>query len=342
MPAPSKLIHVIGLLAKPESVYGTPVALDEDEDGQLMAMDSRDYGAPLTIAYTDDGDLGPAVGELGRIRRVGPIGRSATIPIPMHFRGAGAAYSASAVPSVHSLLKACGFDATLDDTEAAEKYTYAPTAAGSVGTSLTMECYARGEKYPLAGVIGNFSIEAPNGKPPKWMFDFSGLLSAEVSDASVPAITYPLLTVMPPHAAGLAITIGNFTTKAVVRALSFKLNREISPRPAISVGDGHAGFVPWGRQPTLTVTVEAPAFQATPFHHADGIDPLSLVKGAIVIAAAVQFGSVKYNKFKINLPTAQVVDARPGQDGPVATWELDIVGHSSTPIAKDDISIVMD
>lgn len=342
MPAPTKLVHVVGILAKPESVYATPVSLSNSADGQLMAMDSRDYGSPLTIAYAEDGDIGPAVGELGRIRRVKPSGRSATIPVPMHFRGGGAAYSASVLPSVHTLLKACGFDSTLDATGGSEKYTYTPTAAGGVGTSLTLECYSRGEKYPLAGVIGNFSIEAPNAKPPKWMFDFSGILSADPSDASVPAITYPLLAVDPPKAQGLAITIGSFTSNAVVRAVSFKQNREISARQALNVGDAHAGFVPWGRQPTMTVTVEAPAFQTTPFHHANGIDPLSLVKEAIVLAAAVQFGSTQYNKFKINMPTAQVVDARPGQDGPVATWELDIVAHSSTPIAKDDINFVMD
>jgi hypothetical protein len=348
MPAPGKLVHTIAVLLKEESTYGTPVALAAATDAFQMFYDGRDFGAPLNIAYAEDGDLGVPVGELGRLKRVTPSGRSATLQLPSLFRGGGAAYSASVLPSIHRLMKAMGFDATLDATGGAEKYTYAATAAGGVGTSLTMEAYARQipggnvEKFPLTGAIGTFAIEAQNAKPPRWMFDLSSLINGEIVEAANISPTYPLLTVDPPKAAGMAIGIGSFAANAVVRSWSYRHQREILPRPSLSSADATAGFVPGGRQPMITVTVEASAFVGTPFHASGGIDPYRLHKDAPTLVFTLTVGSVQFNRFKINMPQAQVVEVRPGQDGAVATVELDIIGHQSTPILKDDVNFVTD
>jgi hypothetical protein len=174
MGAVAKFFHVMALLAKAESTYGTGVALSAATDAIKMFNKDR-KGAPLRYAYLYDGANGPTIGALGQRKRIAPSGLSLRGPLPFQFKGPGVAYSASVVSSLHTLLKAAGYTATLDSTAAAEKYTYAPTASDQMGTSLSAELYARGQKASAVGVIGSIKCDAPDLSPPTWMFDFNGI-----------------------------------------------------------------------------------------------------------------------------------------------------------------------
>jgi hypothetical protein len=344
MPAPAKVLHVLGLMAKEEATYGTPVALAGATDGVQLQYPDRNIGAPLRISYDFDGDLGPSVASLATIKRVAQSGRSVAGPLPTRARPGGAAYSASVVPSVHRLLKAAGYDATLDATGGAEKYTYAPTAPGPAFTSLTSELYTRGEKWPVTGLISDLKIDFANPAPPIWTFDIMSILSALPTDAAVPAITYPLQAVAPPLASSIALTLGNFTSaNAVVMSGGFALTRQMFPRIALSNGAAHLGFIPGGRDPLLKVVLESTALTGGGAGTAAAtFNPYDLRELGLSVAVTLQFGTTQFNRYKIVCPQAQVIDAVEQNNGPIATVELTIKPFASTAVANDDHTIVFD
>lgn len=343
MPAPAKLLHVLGLLAKEESTYGTAIALATTSDGVQLQYSDNFIAAPFTIDYAFDGDLGPAVATLGNIKRVAPSGRSIKGDLPTRARPAGAAYSASVVPSIHKLLKSAGFDAAATTTTSSEKWTYTPTAPGATFTSLTEELYTRGEKWPVVGVVSDLKIEFANPAPPIWTFMQQGILSAMPSDVTAPTITYPLQTVSPPLASSVALTLGNFTSaNAVVMSGSFELRRTVHPRVALSNSAAHLGFMPGDRSPIMKVVLEATALTTTPYTAAAAFDPYNLRDSGQNLAVTLAFGTTQYNRYSISMPQAQVIDVVPQNNGPIATVELTLAPYVTSVTASDDVTITFD
>jgi hypothetical protein len=328
-------------MGKEESTYGTAVSLATTSDGIQLQYDNRDYPW-VTLGYTFDGDLGPSVGNLGTVLRAAKAGQSVAFEPVTRAKGAGAAYSASVVPSIHRLLKASGFDAAVTTTSAAEKWTYTPTAPGTSYTSLTCELYGRAEKVPIVGSLFDWSFDAPNQGPPTHRFPMSGILSADISDVATPTITYPLTSIQAALAQNVTFVLGNFTTNAVVKSCGFALNREIMPRAALTGAAGHLGFVPRGRSPEARVVLESTALQGTPFHAASGFDPYQIEQDAPSFAFSIQFGSTQYNRWKLAFPQAQVVGISPQVVDGVACMELTVRGYCSTPVAADDLTVTFD
>lgn len=342
MPAPAKLLHVIGLLAKPESVYGTPVALSTTADGVQLQYKDRGVAAPMSIDYAFDGNLGPNVSNLGQTLRVSPAGRSVKGDLPFRSRPGGAAYSPTVVPSLHNIIKAAGFDATLTTTAGSEKWAYTPSAPGVVGTSLTLGLYTRGELWSAAGVIGNLKMDAPDPAPPIWTFGAMGIIASLPTDASAPAITYPLQSVQPTLASSIVLTLGNLSANAVVMNSAFDLGLKTTARVAQSGGAAHLGFIIDDRAPQITVELEATALTTTPFTSASAFDPYNLRDTATQFACSLVFGSTQYFRQKINLPQAQVINVEPSNNGSIATVKLTIAGAPSSASAADDVNIVFD
>lgn len=341
MGVPAKLVQVLALLGKEESSYGTAVAVTTTADGIQLQFENRDYPW-VTLDYAFDGDLGPSVGNLGTVLRAGPTGRSFTYDAPTRAKPAGAAYTASVVPSIHRLLKASGFDAALTSTTSAEKWTYTPTAPGTGYTSLTVELYGRGEKCHGIGVLSDWSMDFPNGAPPMHRFALRGYLNANISDVATPSVTYPLTTIQAPLASAVTLVIGSYTTNAVLYSGSFSLGREIQPRVALTGSGGHLGFVPRGRQPEMKLVVEASALVGTPFHTSAGLDPYQLRDAATGIAVSAQFGTTQYNRYKVALNQAQLVNVVPTVVNGLACNELSFRGYTSTPVAADDLTVTFD
>lgn len=113
-----KTRNQFALLGKvPESPYGTPLALSATTDGILLA----DFADVDFSGFIHDGSRGMAPGG-GTRQRVKPSGRIASLSCPAEGIGGGAAYSASVFPSIHTLLRSAGLEATLDATGGAENY----------------------------------------------------------------------------------------------------------------------------------------------------------------------------------------------------------------------------
>lgn len=342
MPAVAKTINVLGATAKLETTYGTAVSLATTSDGFLLTYGDRNVGAPIALNYSYDGSVGINPGNLSNAAMAAPGGKSFSGDLPVRFKGAGAAYTTAVVPALaHLLLPAVGFDTgTLVTTSGSESYTYAPLAPTTAYKSLTMDLYARGEKWPLKGVIGNWSFTFNDPAPPLHTFSISGIANGAVVDATLPSITYPHLTVDPPNANGITAVIGSFTTNAVVYSGSFALNRTVEPRVALTSGTGHEGFIPGGYAPELTLNVEATAFVGSPYHTSAGLDPILLREAATKITVSVQFGSTQYNRWKLTLSNAQLASVAPSSVNRAACYELKFKSSPSSPIALDDIAVL--
>lgn len=341
MPAPAKLVQILGFQAKEEATYGTAVALATTADGIQLQYENRDYPW-ASIQYAFDGDLGPSVGNLGTVLRAAKGGQSVTFEATTRAKGAGAAYAAAVVPSIHRLLKAAGFDAAVTTTSAAEKWTYTPTAPGTGYTSLTAELYGRAEKVPMAGVLADWSFDAPVAGPPTHRFALSGLLSANISDVATPTFTYPLASIQAPLAQNVTFVLGSLTTNAVVRSCGFTLGREILDRSALSGSAGHLGFVPRGRVPEAKVVLESTALVGSPYTSSSAFDPYLLEQTGQTFAFSLQFGTTQYFRWKLAFAQAQVVGIAPQVVNGVACMELTVRAYSSTPVAADDITVTFD
>lgn len=341
MAAPAKLLHVIGLLCKEESTYGTAVSLTTTADGVQLQYKDRNQGAPMEHDYAFDGGLGPSVSNLGQVARVASSGFSVKGDLPTRARPGGTAYSASIFPSIHRLLKAAGFDAALTTSVGSEKWLYTPTAPGNGYTSLTMGLYTRGELWSAAGVIGNLKFDATDPAPPIFTFNAMGIATLP-SDASAPSITYPLQSVAPPLASAIVFSMGSLSTNAVVKSVAWDLQREMTPRVALTAAGGHLGFVPGDRKPICKVVLEATALVGTPYTSSTAFDPYQLKDKGTVIAVALQFGSTQYFKWTMNFPQCTVMDVKPGNDGALATVELTLAAHNSTASSADDVNFVFD
>jgi hypothetical protein len=342
MPAPAKLLHVLGYVGKEEATYGTPIALTPATDGIQLQYKDRNVAAPLTLKYAFAGDLGPSVGNLGQVANVAPSGLSIEGDLPTRARPGGAAYSATVVPSIHRLLKSAGLDATGTFSVGTENWKYTPTAAGNGYTSLTDNLYTRGELWTRTGMLSSVKFDFSDPSPPIWTFGTKGFVSALPIDSAVPAIVYPLQTVAPPLASSVTLTLGNLSANAVVMSGSFDLQRDLQPRVAVSASGAHLGFVPHDRNPIMKVVLEATALVGTPFTSAAAFDPYNLRDKATSIAASVKFGTTQYFRYTVAFPQCQVIDAVPQNNGPVATVELTLNGYNSTATSADDVSVTFD
>jgi hypothetical protein len=340
--SPAKLLHVLGLLAKIESTYGTFVAPSTTSDGVQLQYKDRVVAAPASIDYAFNGDLGPSVSALGQVANVAASGRAFKADFPMRSRPAGVAYATATIPSIHNLLKIAGFDATVTTSIGSEKWTYTPTAPGNGYASASMGLYCKGELWNAAGVIANLKFDAPDPAPPIWTASCMGILNALPSDAALPAITYPLQTIPPQLASSISLTLGSLTANAVVLAHSFDLQRTMDPRVAQSSSGAHLGFVPKDRAPIIKVTLEATALVGSPFTSSTAFDPYNLRESGQSLAVTLQHGSAQYFRTKINFPQAQVIDYKLGNNGAVATCELTLQAYNSTASSNDDINIVFD
>lgn len=339
---PAKLLHVLALLAKEETTYGSAIALTTTADGVQLQYKDRHQGAPMTFKYAYDGALGPSVGALGQVKRVSPSGYSIEGDLPTQCRPGGAAYSAVVVPSIHRLLKAAGFDATVNTTASSESWTYTPTQSTTTFTSLSLGLYTRGELWAIAGGIMGCKFDFANPAPPIFTFPTRGIATLP-TDVAAPIVTYPLQAVQPPLASSIALTLGNLTTNAVVMSGSFDLQRNVdNPRVAVSAAGAHLGYTPGDRSPIVKIMLEATALTGAPYTASAAFDPYNLRDKAPSFAFALKFGSTQYNRYTLNFPQAQVIDVVPNNNGPIATVELTIAGYNSTPTSADDVNVVFD
>lgn len=342
MAAVAKFNQVTGTLIKEEAAYGTAETLADASDGATEYVGDGDLAPPTTVDYVYDGSLGRAPGTLAPQKRTTPNGRYRMGQFRALPKGAGTAYTSSAVlppREVHRWLKAAGYDATFST----DRWLYTPTTHGAGYTSLTHRQYAQGFQYDQAGVIADFGYETQGLGVPIWTFDWRGLSSALPTDLALPAITYAATTVIPPVSAAVVSNIGTFAFGvSALRKVSFKRNRKIdTPRLNQILAGGHAGFVPGGASPTIEMEIERTALVGTPFHTTGGIDGEALMAAATSVAINLTYVGGTGNNWKHDFAQAQCTKVTPGADGPLALVTLTFAAHASTPAANDFETITL-
>lgn len=335
----TKLPIIIGLVGKVEASYNAGGALSTATDGIQLAGP-----ATPTPEYAFDGGRRGPPGTGGHQRRLKPHGKACSVPVQHEAKGPGVAYTASVLPSVHTLLRIAGFDAAVDTTATLEKVTYTPTPGQTGFASGVFDAYGRGQKFPLTGAYADLRITADDDNAPLWEFMLKTLHGA-VSDVAVPAITYPALSIDPPKSTNIGFTLGNFVN-GVVRKWSFSLGRQIGARRNQNGSTGHGGFSPSGRPartPTMEVTVEATSLQATPFHAASAIDPYRLYEEGTELDASIAIWGAQYNKWKMKPGKVQLM-APPVEDEDEggALWTLLLQCNPTALNANDDVSFIFE
>lgn len=342
MAIPAKLSQILALLGKKQVDYETAIAVAAATDGIQLQFQDRNYPV-LVPEFAYQGDLGPATGNLGTIKRAAQSGKSFRYDAPTRCKPGGAAYSASVKSSLHLLLEIAGYDMVLDATPSAEKWTGTPTAPGTGFAAMSAELYARGEKFPAKSVISDWAYDFPDAGPPAHTFSLRGIFNGDVADAATPAPTYPLLAVDAPLATGILFTLGNLSANAEVKSGSFRLNREVdNPRVNLTASGGHRGFIPQGRAPELRAVLESTALVGSPYTSASAFDPYKLLETGQNFAASLQFGSTQYFRWKHNFPQVQLIGIAPQVVNGVACMELTMRPYCSSPIANDDNNVVFD
>lgn len=332
--------QVAGLLAKEEVEYGVAETLDNDEDGCLPFFGDGDLPAPEPVQYEFDGNTGRAAATLAPQKRTSPNGRSRQFQFKVLPRGRGSAYSSSNTPpnEVHRWLKAAGFVATYSATPTPQ-WLYTPQPAGDGYTSLTAKWFAQNRLWLNKGVLADLSINGEGLGMPVWSFDSRGIADLP-SDLSLPVVTYSAADIVPPVNAGISVVIGDYGS-ATLRSHSLKRSRKMGkPRLAQNLAGGHAGFVPGGVMPVLTLVIEQTADPGDPFHDVAGLNPYALREAATRIPVSLQYPGAQYFRHKYGMANAQVIDVRNTADENVALWEIDFMGTPSTPSA-DDVDYIL-
>lgn len=334
----AKSPRILGLTGKVESAYGAADSLSASTDGIQLAETPA-----MTINYGFDGSRPAPPGTMGTQSRAKPNGRTASLPVKAEVKGSGAPYSASVFPSIHTLLRICGFNAALTTTGGAEKYVYTPTP-GPVGYgSGVFNAYARGELYPLSGAYADWTLAGDSTGIVYLTATISALLGAITDAITPPAITYLLAAVIPPAAVGASMfSLGNFVN-ANLRKWTLKGGRKISPRLNQNAAGGHAGFAIGNRAPTLDVTYETTALTTTPFHAASAVDPYNLYDAATALAFSIQIGATQYNKHKWSGPAAQIMaPPQTTEDGDSVVTNLSLQLNPSAANANDELTGTFD
>lgn len=332
-------------MGKIETTYGTPIALSAAADGILL----DDFADVDVSEFLNDGVRANAPGGTPR-RRVKPSGRIGKINAVAKAYGGGAAYSATVVPSIHTLLRVCGLEAAVTLTGGSEKWTYTPEIGPTGLDSGTFEYYEGGQKYPIAGAYSSFGVGVDGPDVPAWDFDLLGL-GTTPTDAALPTISggYPPATRLPPKAESVALTLGLFTA-GIVRSFKFNYGREHgAARANINGATGHAGYTPGAHNPTMEITLEQVALHtSSPWTTSTAINPYALKDDGQLIVCSIAVGSLQYNRWKIFAGAtaaalqAQVVNVTDEKDGPTRLWTITLEFKPSTDLLMDSFAVVFD
>lgn len=338
----AKNVNTIGFVCKEEAAFGVAETLSTSVD-PVQPWFTDQAGIPTTLSYLYDGEVGPAPGNDGRLRRAIPFGGAVSFDMPFFFKGGGAAYSASVFPNMHKLWKSCGLTASVIITGGSESWTYTPTAVGTAPTSLTSNLYTDELLIPVIGGLGNWKFSGDTSGLIKHTFTLNGTKGTITnSAASVPAaFTYPLSTVVPTSPVGSTFLLGSYLSAIGVKSVDFDLGRKVEARPGLDAADGHLGFVHRGRSPVLTVVVEETSLVTTPFHTSGGLDPWELFESGNSFACSFQHAGAQYFKWKLNFAQAQMM-ALPERVamGGAACVKLVVAPYVTTPVANDDMTIL--
>jgi hypothetical protein len=265
----------------------------------------------------NDGSRGRSGSTSARRRSAAPTGLWRMIPYRYVMRGRpGTAYTGSIRPprEQHLSLLASGYVATFSASPT-PRWIYTRYPVEQLNNSiLTMDGWARAQRFRFSDVVGDFSFEAANTGEIIANPQLRGIYVEHVTAATLPAeltgalAGYDAPDLVTPVATGITLTIGDFLT---VRAAStsFASNTNIgNPVVRQDAPTGLRGWVLDGFDPQLTCMVEATPLVGSPFHTASGWDLERMWQNATVVPIALQYGTAG-NAIRVEIDNAQLAAA---------------------------------
>ena len=318
-----KLIKIFGARAKIETTYNTSSSPANTDAILLSELPD------LKVGYANDGARPMPPGTMGTQLRAAPSGRTGETTLKFEPRGAAAAYSASVLPNIHPIMRACGFDAVVVTTSGLETVTYTPTPGPTGFASVSADLFARAQQYSLTGVFGDLTIGAVGPVVPTVEVAIKGVL-ASITDVALTGslLSYGTLgSIIPPKAINVAFTVNGVSTLKL-KSWQYKLNRAMGVRLNQNAG-GHAGWSIGSRGPTFEFEVENPALSTIDFH--------TLRDAGTQFAIALTLGTVQYNKWGFSTPsTCQILDVSDAAEDPTATVKVKCQINPSALGSNDD------
>jgi len=316
-----RVVRIQSFLAKIEATEGT--------DPTLAATNAIRLAGPMQI--TDGAEFmnlrEDAISEgLGPLSPLVPAGKFVELVFGVHLRGYGSAYSASNLPEVDALLRACGLSQTVVTTGGSESVTYELRDTGQ--ESCYCKFYLDGMLRAVAGCRGTVALEAPAGQPMTARFTLRGIYVAP-SDTSLLAGTYQS-TVPPNFAAASALAI-NGVTSLIGRRFTTELGNTIAARANANGTDGLAGFHITRRVPKATVQVEAPL--------AATFNPRALRAAGTAMVLDITVGATQYNRVKTKMDKFTITEVAGAEtDGMLD----DVITGVVSPEGTEDYAILYD
>lgn len=296
-------IRLDGLLAKVETTYGVDPTPDPTTDAIRV---SERVWSSLRVEYAFPGRRDDAAS--GRLIPLGPTdrkGRIVTLDIAWEARGAGAQYTSNVKPEASALLRACGLSETLQSN----KYIYAP--ADTQHASCTIYAYAGGAVFKIVGCRGRLTWPVEAGGVGIIRFQMQGILAADPAGAALPAITYQ--AALPPVAAGMVLTVGNWTPTRVISA-EFDSGVELQRVDDVTAADAVREFA---------ITMINPSYRLQAL--ADSLstyNPYTASKSTTPIAISQTLGATANNKVIFATSAAYLETPAHTEQNGLAAWDL--------------------
>jgi hypothetical protein len=306
MPTPLRLD---GILAKIESQYGTDPTPTVADDGVRVSdrvwNNLRPERAFPNLRETT------ASGSLITSPPALPQGGMVSMTFGVEFIGAGSAYAAGNLPVMDPLLRACGLTRTDDFTGGTENVEYAPASTGHA--SCTIWAYAATKLYKVVGCRGTFRWPINPGQLSPLLFEMQGILSADPTEVSLPAITYN--AAVPPAAVNMSLQIaGAWTPNFQVAELA--LGAQVQRQDSGNATNGIREFAIPAFDPRFTMTAETVPLTT--------YNPGSAVTARTSQAIAGTLGSAQYNKGDIVVAASYLLnDPDPAVFNDFTAWALE-------------------
>jgi hypothetical protein len=257
-------------------------------------------------------------GTLIAADRAPAAGQFATVEITVKMRGGGAAYSASVLPEADALLRASGLGRTIVTTGGSELVRYTTLDTGhETGTAYA---YTANKLIKMVGCVANMvaRAEAPHGGT--MTFAVTGKISAVITEAAVPALTFNTAAPQLMHTA--ASNIGTWSSTnppadpMVLYSAEIDLGNTITDRPSAGAADGLIGYNVSDRVARQTMGVEVPLLAS--------FDAFNYAKlaGSLQPTSAWQVGSTQYNRIKFQTGRWGLLWPEGGERNALSTWSL--------------------
>ena len=301
-------IRLDAILAKIESVYGTdsiPVVADD-----AVRVSERVWSSLKVEHVFPNSRDDAASGSLIGVAPAKPKGRIVTLDVAWEARGSG---TAGDVPEASPLFRACGMAETVN---VAVDVRYAP-ADTSLG-SASIHAYAGGKLYKIVGGRGTWTWELTAGTLGLLRFQMQGILTADPTEVSLPAVTYHAQ--IPEAAVGATLAVGGWTPDVLTSEMA--LGAEVQRLDDANAVDGVGLFAISKMNPTYKLNARVDPLAT--------YDPYTIKKDATGGNVDQTLGATAGNILSLDINSvAFLMDIGHAEDNEFAAYELEYAVRGS-------------